>query len=245
MVVSVLAVPGNGGGAFRFAAALPHLPDDVVLHPVTLPGFDGVAPRDDVRTAADWGDLVADAVAALPRPRVLLGHGVGGALAVEALQGRAGLVDGLLLHAPVGASLDTRLLPKVVRLPGVSAVLRRGLASRAARPLVRRRVLDPGVPDELVARFQAGYAGCAAFDDFWDLLTAGWWDALEPLDVPALLLWGAGDGVLGADQVDGWRRLLPRGDVEVVDRWGHWPMLAAPADWADVVARRSRALAAA
>ena len=37
--LSIAAVHGNGGGAFRFSRLHRYLPDDVNLQAITLPGF--------------------------------------------------------------------------------------------------------------------------------------------------------------------------------------------------------------
>ena len=140
---------------------------------------------------------------------------------MQALQGRTGLVDGLLLHAPVGAALGDRLLPRLARLPAVTAVMRRVLAARAARGLVRRRVLDPGVPEPLVARFQAGYAGCAAFDDFWEPAhRAVVGRPRAPRRARAAALGRGATGCSAPTRSTRGAGCCPRGEVEVVGRWG-------------------------
>jgi len=37
--ITVVAVHGNGGGAFRFERARPYLPPEIRFEPMTLPGF--------------------------------------------------------------------------------------------------------------------------------------------------------------------------------------------------------------
>ncbi|MDJ0665042.1 MAG: PEP-utilizing enzyme, partial [Acidimicrobiia bacterium] len=43
-----------------------------------------------------------------------------------------------------------------------------------------------------------------------------------------VLLWGSDDRVLGADQVDDYKHLLPDHRVDVVSGWGHFPMATEP-----------------
>lgn len=242
-VVTLVALHGNGGGGSRFRLVAPHLPPDVVLVTPTLPGFPGGGPLQDP-TPAGLARHVRGVLAGLPRPLVLLGHGIGGSVALEVLQQDAPAVDAVVLHAPVGARLDTRLLPRLMRLPGAPRLLRWGISSELTRPLVRRRLFRAGtVPRPVADAFLAAYGRCAAFGPVFATITPAWWDSLEPRDVPGVLLWGGGDGVLGADQVQDYRRLLPRARVEVVDAWTHWPMLEQPADYAAVLARLARQLA--
>ena len=241
--VAVLALHGNGGGAARFAAVAPRMPPDVALHAVTLPGFAEV-PRDPALTStADYGRVVLDHLRDLPRPRVVLGHGIGGALALEALRQDPGAADGLVLHAPVGVRLDTRLLPRVARVPGVLTVLRRGISSRVTRPLVRRRLFGDRVPRRTADAFLQAYGRCEVFAQMFSLVDAPWFASLPPLHLPAVLLWGAGDDVLAVDQAREWSHVVPAATVEVVDAWTHWPMLEQPEHYAATVARLARGLA--
>lgn len=242
-VITVLALHGNGGGGARFARVLPHLPADVALVTPTLPGFAGGQEPGDL-TPAGLAAHVRGLLADLPRPRVVLGHGIGGSVALELLRDAAAEVDGVVLHAPVGARLDTRLLPRLMQLPGATEVLRRGISSRLTRPFVRRRLFTPGlVPRATADAFLAAYGQCRAFGPLFRTIDAPWFASLEPREVPAVLLWGEGDGVLGADQAGDYRALLPRARVELVPGWTHWPMLEQPEDYAAVVARLARELA--
>jgi pimeloyl-ACP methyl ester carboxylesterase len=240
--VRLVAVHGNGGGAFRFSRVAEHMPADVAIVAPDLPGFGG-APRDpSITTLAGFADALARIVRDVPRPRVVLGHGVGGSIALELLQREAELVDGVILHAPVGARLDRRWFPKLMRPRPMRELVRRVLASRLTRPFLRRRLFDDRVPREVVDGFFDGYAKCEAFGDLFDMIDATWFAGLAPVDVPAVLLWGERERVLGVDQVDAFRSLLPRASVEIVPEWDHFPMLETPREYAEVVARLARGL---
>ena len=241
-MVTLVALHGNGGGGFRFSLVGAHLPDDLQLVAPSLPGFAGGPPMADTSLAALARHVLA-LLAGLPRPLVLLGHGIGGSVALEVLQQDASAVNGVILHAPVGARLDTRLFPRLMRLPGATSLLRWGISSPLTRPLVRRRLFTPGaVPRATADRFLQAYGECQAFGPMFEVITPAWWAGLTPHDTPSVLLWGKGDGVLGADQVHDYRRLLPRASVELVEDWTHWPMLEQPAGYATAVARLARSL---
>lgn len=241
--VHVLAVHGNGGGGARFARVPPHLPDDVVLHAPTLPGFGG-RPLGAVSDLAGLAAALGDELDALPDgPRVLLGHGIGGSVALELLSTRADAADALVLHAPVGTRLDTRWFPRLLQPAWVRRAVQVGIASSALRPVWRRTIVRD-VPAPFDAEFLAAYGDAEAFGAMFDWLTADWFDGLPVLDLPAVLLWGADDRVLGADQRADYHRLLPAAEEVTVPGWGHFPMLAEPATYAAVVAGIARDLAA-
>lgn len=90
--LSLFVLPYAGGGTRRFAAWAPHLPDDVTLHLVHLPGREA---RIDETPHRDMDRLVDDLLAAFPDPPGpfgLLGHSMGALVAYEVARGlkRAG-----------------------------------------------------------------------------------------------------------------------------------------------------------
>lgn len=235
----IAAVPGNGGSPARWELLPNPLADHTTLHPVTLPGFDGVplpSPNPEIDV---FVDAMIAAVEALPRPRVVFGTGIGGSIALQAAQ-RPGWADGFILHAPVGPSLDTRLLPRLMRPPVVRSFAKAAISSPLGRALGRRRYAD--VPAETIDRVLGDYARCDAFGPMWDILNADWWDALEPLQDPAIVLWGAGDGVLDAGHAEEFRRVVPDAEIRTEPDWAHYPMLEQPAHFAATIDRIAREL---
>jgi pimeloyl-ACP methyl ester carboxylesterase len=236
-IASVVAVHGNGGGAFRFARMAPHVPPEVRFEAVTLPGFARV-PRDpSLRTLADYARRLRLAVLRLPRPRVMLGHGIGGSLALAYGQDFADDLGGLILHAPVGADLDTRTFPRLMKLPGMTRLGQMVFASPLARPLLRRALFSEDVPRAYLDRFFGEYRHCQAFGQMFELITAEWFAGLRPIDVPAVLLWGTEERVLRVEQAEAFRRLLPQSRIERVEGWDHFPMVEQPRAYAEAVSR--------
>ncbi len=238
----VVGVHGNGGGSIRFARILEHMPPDVRLEAPTLPGFGGV-PRDPaLTTLAAYAARLWGYVAEVPRPRVVLGHGIGGSIALEMLRGHALDIDGVILHAPVGARLDTRWYPRVMRTRAMRALAQRLLAAPALRSFWARRFFREAPPTDYVERFFEDYRRCEAFSQMFDLITARWFDSLEPRTTPAVLLWGGKERVLDAGQAEAFRRVLPGARVEIVPEWDHFPMIDAPREYARTIASLARTL---
>lgn len=242
----VVAVHGNGGGAERFARAAPLMPDDVALHPITLPGFGGRPADPDVVTLRDHAQALGALAAPVPRPRLLLGHGIGGSLILELLQSEPDVADGIILHAPVGADLDARVVPRLLReRPWLADALRRAIAARPLRPLLARAALTGPVPAEHRDALFEGYRRAASFALMWRLLDPAWFEALRPVARPVALLWGERERVLDVRQVRAFTGLLPGAAVRTVPGWDHFPMLDQPQAWADEVAALARVLVAA
>ncbi len=240
---TIIAVHGNGGGGQRFALLPPYLPQGFDLHAPTLPGFGG-RPLGDIDGVGGLSAALEREVEDVPRPRVLLGHGVGGAVALDLLARDPTRVDGLILHAPVGTRLDTRLFPRLMSSALLQRTVQRVIAARVTRPLLRRLALG-GVPREVADRTLADYGRAEAFGKLFDWLDSAWFDALPPLpELPAAVLWGAGDRVLDAEQRGDYARLLPAAREEVVPGWGHFPMLDHPHAYARMLVELTRALLA-
>jgi pimeloyl-ACP methyl ester carboxylesterase len=243
--VEVVAVHGNGGGAFRFSQVHSHLPTDVRLHAVTLPGFAN-RPRDpSLRTLRDYADQLANEFADLDRP-VLLGHGIGGSMALDLVARRPELVSGLILHSPVGASLDTRLFPRIMSTSLVRRIVQRGISSKLPRPLLRRVFFPHGAPKAVLDEFFNEYRTCQSFGQMFDVIDRPWFDSVQPVaEVPTVVLWGADDRVLKSGQSDDIAAKVPGAEVIVRDGWDHFPMIEQPADYATVIVDLARRLHAA
>ena len=240
---TIIAVHGNGGGGERFAHVAPLLGDGFELRAPTLPGFGG-RPLGDIDGLAGLTDALGTEVADSPRPRVLLGHGVGGAIALDLLARDPGQVEGVILHAPVGTRLDTRLFPRIMARRQVQRTVQATIAHPLLRPLLRRLALS-GVPRETADRTLAAYGEAEAFGRLFDWLDSDWFDALPVLaDLPAVVLWGERDRVLDADQRGDYQRLLPASREVVVPGWGHFPMLDRPEAYARMLTELSRSLVA-
>src|SRR6185503_7883020 len=137
MVLTLIALPGNGGGGFRFERVRPYLPANLRFRAITLPGFAGLPANPTLRSLADYARYLRNSLAAEPRPLILLGHGIGGSLALEFAQHFAAEIDGLILHAPVGARLESRLFPRLMALSGARKLGQRLFSARLARPLFK------------------------------------------------------------------------------------------------------------
>jgi pimeloyl-ACP methyl ester carboxylesterase len=218
------------------------MPPDVRLVAVTLPGFADRPADPAIRSLADFADALGRLMEAEPRPRIVLGHGIGGSIALEMIQDRAASLDGLILHAPVGTRLERRLFPRLMAVPGARALGRRLFAARLLRPIWRRVLFSRTIPRAYLDRFFEEYGQCAVFSQMFDLITPTWFRGLRPIDLPSALLWGEDERLLTVDQVDDYRRLLPRALVRRVPGWGHFPMIEQPAGYAREIAVLARTI---
>ncbi|MEO1060991.1 MAG: alpha/beta hydrolase [Actinomycetota bacterium] len=239
--LTIIAVHGNGGGSFRFERLHPHVPEDVRFVAVDLPGFGGRPLPERPATMELLAGALREELTGDRAPIVVLGHGIGGSIALSALQDVD--VAGLILHAPVAARLDTRWFPRLMRPAPVRAAVQWAISSPPARLLGKALLFRDGdVPRSYVDRFLGEYRHAEAFADMFDLLTVDWFEQLEPLTTPTSILWGDGDRVLGADQATDLLRVVPEATTETVEGWGHFPMIEQPVDYLDRVVGIAREL---
>jgi pimeloyl-ACP methyl ester carboxylesterase len=240
--ISLIALHGNGGGGFRFERSRLHYPDHIHFTAPTLPGFAG-EPRDpSLRTLRDYADVLHAHVVAQPAPRVVLGTGIGGSIVLEMAQHYADDLDGIILHAPVGTRLDTRLFPRLMSLPGMKWLGQQTFASTLTRPVFRRLLFTEPLPDDYVNRFFDEYRRCSVFGQMFEIITPAWFESLQPIDVPAALLWGEREKVLSVDQLEDYKALLPNHKVRVVPEWDHFPMIETPEMFAKVTTELAESL---
>ncbi len=201
--------------------------------PPAGPGFD----LDAVADTIDGGLLDAG----VPRPFTLVGHSLGGAVALTLADRRPDTVDRLVLVAPAGLTPRPAWLADAL---GVIAGLLTPVRRLAGGPFVDHAlartlmllgtVHDGGRlhPDDVrtiigspaqATRLRAGVAAVAAAD-------------LRPLlaRLPAApgLIWGERDLVIPADGLEALRALRPDVHASLLPDTGHVPMLEAPAAFA-------------
>lgn len=237
--VTIIAIHGNGGGAFRFSL-VPDLPAPATLSALTLPGFQGRALPPGPIDLSTFTDAVHAAIddVRLERPDdavVLLGHGIGGSVALDVVANDHTAADGLVLLSPVGVKLDERWFPKVMSKPAVRKAAK-AIISSPVMQATAGRLLFKGAPRPFAKRFLAEYANADAFEVMFDLLTAEWFDRLPEAKVPTAIVWGAKDRVLDVSHVEAYEAVIPDTRRVVRSEWGHYPMIEQPDDFATTIA---------
>lgn len=239
MTTTIIAIHGNGGGAFRFAL-VPDMPAPARLHALTLPGFQGRVLPDGPITIDTFTSAVRDAIAGVRASDpsgsiVLLGHGIGGSIALDVAAHDASLADGLILLSPVGVKLDERWFPKVMSKPIIRKAAKAIISSPVMQATAGRFLFKPA-PRPFAKRFLAEYANADAFEVMFDLLNADWFDQLPPVEIPVAIVWGGNDRVLDVSHVEAYEEAIANTARIVRDDWGHYPMIEQPEDFAEVMA---------
>ncbi len=229
--LTIVALHGNGGGGFRFERMHQYVPPNVTLMCPTLPGF-ATEPKDPaLKTLAQFADTLHPIVSRAKGRIVLLGHGIGGSIALDYLQRHADSVSGLILHAPVGAMLDKRIFPVLLRLPGVACMGQQIFSWPILRPFFAKKLFKHPVPEDFLARFFGEYAHCKVFADMFFLISHDWFTSLQTVQTPTIVLWGEQDNVLSAKQLESFLPLLTNPRIVRPPEWDHFPMCDIPEEY--------------
>jgi 3-oxoadipate enol-lactonase len=195
----LLLVHGFGGAAWNFSELAPLLAGKRLIIP-DLPGHGGSSPL-PAPTLAGFADVLAQL---LDGPVDVLGHSLGGVVALRLAERHPSLVRRLVLAAPAGISSSTRVAEVTIALTGIIQPGR--IAGRRVGRVARSRRLrnlvfggfEVANPDLLTERAVHGFLRGPTMHT--DALGAGLALAaddprrdLDRVRCPVLILWGARD----------------------------------------------------
>jgi pimeloyl-ACP methyl ester carboxylesterase len=195
----LLLVHGFGGAAWNFSELAPLLPGKRLIIP-DLPGHGASSPL-PAPTLTGFADVLAEI---LDEPVDVLGHSLGGVVALRLAERHPLLVRNLVLAAAAGISSSTRLAELTIALTGIvqpGRIAGRRVARVARSRRLRRFVFgsfEVANPDLLTERAVHGFLRGPTLHT--DALGAGLAlvadDPRKDLDrvrCPVLVLWGARD----------------------------------------------------
>jgi pimeloyl-ACP methyl ester carboxylesterase len=222
----LLLLHGFGGAAWNFTGLAPLLAGRRLVIP-DLPGHGGSEPLPAVSMSA-----LADAVAELlPGPLPVLGHSMGGVVALRLAERRPELVTGLVLAAPAGIASSTRASEVSLALAGLvqpARIAGRHVERIARSRHLRRLVFGPSEvanPDALSERAVHGFLRAPRLHT--DALGAGLAlahddprECVERVRCPGLVLFGARDRQVPIEDGFEYARLL-RAPLRLIADCGH------------------------
>lgn len=237
-----LFVHGFGGDLNTWMFNLPALGEDRPVHAIDLPGHGGSVKRVPDPSASGLASVVVAAADALGLERFhLVGHSLGGAVALLAADGRSDRVASVTLLGPAGFGRDVdmdfiRGFIQADRRKPLTTVLEMLFApgTPVGRDMVdmvmRYKRLD-GVREALEAIAEANLEGDRRIRDLHSMLPS--------LNVPVQAIWGEEDRVLPSGRPDA----LPEGGIAVhrLAGVGHLPHMENPAEVNRLIADFMRA----
>lgn len=206
----VALIHGFGADRLSWAATVPSLAGVRALHAVELPGHGQAGAVPDPASPEALANEVAEAVAPLG-PLPVIGHSLGGAVALHLAALRPDLVTRLVLIAPAGwgRALDATFLRELPRAADAD-----GLQRLLERLVVQPRHIPPGLAAHLLTDLESRREGLARIAEA--VLAAPPPPAPGP-ELPVTVIWGAADAVNPHDPA----RAHP--DLHLVGGAGHLP----------------------
>lgn len=251
--MNLLMLHGNGGAGARFQLFLEALhKSDAEINPVIpqLPGFEG---RPLPKSGDYWSlflKAIEDAIIdKLHEPWVFYGHGIGGSILLEwaardwlMTNGQSILPKQVILHGCIGASLEHRLFPKLMK----PFLLRKFIHWLIYQPWLRRRwerklfLFPDRIPGAVRHQFFEDYRRCDAFTVLFDLINANWYRAVQKRvgEKAFYFLWGEKERVVAAKHLQYWRKDFPKATFDIVPEWDHFPMLDQPEAFCDYLTQK-------
>ena len=218
-----------------------------------LPGFGESAPVGDGFDLEEVADRVARALAArqVSAPFDLVGHSLGGAVALTLAAHRPNLVRRLVLVAPAGLQRRRASVPGALVGPGAAGLFaaRRRLAALSDRAWGRRLLLAFAAADGATisagqARMMVEASGSAQriAAATTVIAQADLMPLLRRTSAPLGLLWGRRDRAVPLVLAAEIRAARPDAELEVIDWTGHVPMVERPDSFALALERVLRRL---
>lgn len=246
----LILIPGLGSGAWAFQDLVRSMSGKHAVYVVTLPGFDGRAPVEgNVMDASRNGLRELITSRKLDKP-VLIGHSLGGTLAIAVAEDAPQLVGGVVTLDGLPVFPGTEGLPAAAR-PQAAQRMRTQLAAADPRQFEAQQlaymrtvgVLDIGMADSLgrlSARSDQGAFARAAADDFALDLRAG----LPKITAPVLVVSpffeadGAQLKMTETDKADYYKSLMdgtPKLEVVSISPSRHFVQFDQPEQLADTI----------
>ena len=159
---------------------------------------------------------------------MLVGADLGGWIAAEMMVRSTARFSCLVLVAPLGIKLSGRDERDIADVHGIE---RAEYLRRAWADPLKGEVDYTALPDNELAAIVRGREAFALY---------GWkpymhnprlrrW--LHRIDRPALLLWGAQDGIVTPSYGEGWRQEIPGARIDIIPEAGHFPNWEQPEEF--------------
>jgi pimeloyl-ACP methyl ester carboxylesterase len=218
-----------------------------------LPGHGASAPGGGDYSIGAMASSLRDLLVTLGHERVtLVGHSLGGGVAMQLAYQFPEMVERLVLVSSGGLGPEVSLILRAAALPGADPFISvtAGLGQRVGGPIGRGLTAIGLRPNADVAEVLRGYGSLtdperrAAFLATLRSVIGTGGQRVDATDrlylaelLPVLIIWGARDSIIPVRHGEDAHRAIPGSRLEVFDDVGHLPQLEAPGRFIAVLER--------
>jgi len=225
---TLVLVHGFGDNLMSWRAVFDRLATDYRVIAFDLPGFGASDKPDGPYTLEAMTDRVRGLVRDIPGPVILVGHSMGGEIALSTALAEPERVVALVLIAPAGFKVGLAGIADSIT-PRRAAVIAMWEAARSSiLPLHDPEWLgEPADRAHYDPSFDPAYrASTSAVLENFDFEGLG--SRVAGIRDPVLLIWGSADPVVPLGVSERVRALLPCSHLEVLERAFHRPQVERP-----------------
>ena len=247
----LLLIHGMAGALDTWRSVVDRLAQDATVLAVDLPGHGSSGPGGGDYSLGSLASFLRDVLLALGHERAtLVGHSLGGGIAMQFSYQFPEMTERLVLVSSGGLGLEVNPVLRAASLPGANLFLSLTAGATKRASGFAERVMSSGIVparpglEELVrsyssladpdrrAAFLATVRSVVGLGG--QTVNAG--DRLHlASEVPVLLIWGADDPIIPVQHAWDAYELLPHATVEVFDGVGHFPQVEVPERFAAVL----------
>jgi pimeloyl-ACP methyl ester carboxylesterase len=247
----LLLIHGMAGALDTWRAVIDPLARNATVLAVDLPGHGSSHPAGGDYSLGSLASFLRDVLTALGHERAtLVGHSLGGGIAMQFSYQFPEMTERLVLTSSGGLGLEVSPVLRAASLPGANLFLSATAEATRRASSVAGRVLRAAhaPPSPGFDEFVRGYGSLADPDRRAAFLAtvrsvvglggqsvwAG--DRLYLADeLPVLLIWGAEDAIIPIAHARAAHELMPHSTLEVFENVGHFPHVETPQRFVDVL----------
>jgi pimeloyl-ACP methyl ester carboxylesterase len=247
----LLLIHGMAGALDTWRSVVEPLARHATVLAVDLPGHGSSSPGGGDYSLGSLATFLRDVVLALGHERVtLVGHSLGGGIAMQFSYQFPEMTERLVLVSSGGLGLEVNPVLRAASLPGADLFLSLTAGATKRASGFTGRVLRAGHvrPTPGLEELARSYSSLADPDRRSAFLatvrsvvglsgqTVGAGDRLHlASEIPVLLVWGADDPIIPVQHARAARELLPHATLEVFDGVRHFPQVEVPERFVSVL----------
>ena len=241
--MNVLFIHGNGGSPARFEALSAHIGRLRPRWRIVVAELSGFGGKELPKAEHYWNVWLADLFRAVEgrtqEPWCIFAQGAGCALVLELSARGWEFPNGYflrprktILYGGAGVAGERNWLYGVFHWPPAARMLQRVLSMGFLRKMWAKRFLSEKTAQEdaIVGRFFLDVKECQAFTLPFELISRTWYAETRAAawHQRFLMVWGGQDRLSRSQSAARWKKDFPKSEFQVVEQWGHFPMLDDP-----------------